>query len=124
MTTQRHGALVAQCELSPQLATIFRSLVIFKVDVHEMRTEVDILAQFQQLETLEAYRLRLPTSAVETDLLSSARPSTLKSIPFPCSEWQAVHFQHGRVYDHLTALPRSARARRQCRLPRVHALYL
>ena len=33
------------------------------------RTEVDFLAQFQQLETLEAYRLRLPTYAVQTGLL-------------------------------------------------------
>ena len=69
----------------PQFATISRFLVVFRVDVREMRTEVDILAQFQQLETLEAYRLRLPTFAVETDLPSSARSSTRRPRPFPCS---------------------------------------
>ena len=52
----------------PQFASIFRRLVTFKVDVREMRTEVDILSQFQNLETLEAYRLRLPNYHTDVDL--------------------------------------------------------
>ena len=52
----------------PQFASIFRRLVTFKVDVREMRTEVDILAQFEHLETLEAYRLRLPNYHTDVDL--------------------------------------------------------
>ena len=52
----------------PQFTSIFRRLVTFKVDVREMRTEVDILTHFEQLETLEAFRLRLPTYGPETDL--------------------------------------------------------
>jgi len=52
----------------PQFASVFRGLVTFKVDVCEMRTEVDILAQFQQLETIEAYGLRLPLYTLQTDL--------------------------------------------------------
>ena len=52
----------------PQFTSIFRRLVHFKVDVREMRTEVDILAQFQHLETLEAYRLRLPNYSTDVDL--------------------------------------------------------
>ena len=52
----------------PQSASIFRRLVTFKVDAGKMQTEVDILTQFEQLVTLEAYRLRLPNYPVETDL--------------------------------------------------------
>ena len=33
-----------------------------------MRTEVDIHTHFEQLETLEAFRLRVPTYTIETDL--------------------------------------------------------
>ena len=51
-----------------QFRSIFRGLVNFKVDVREMRTEVDILAQFEHLETLEAYRLRLPNYHTDVDL--------------------------------------------------------
>ena len=52
----------------PQFASIFRRLVTFKVDVREMRTEVNILAQFQHLETLEAYRLWFPNYHTDVDL--------------------------------------------------------
>ena len=52
----------------PQFATIFRALIIFKVEVQLMSTAVDILAHFQQLETLDAWGLCLPTYPVETDL--------------------------------------------------------
>ncbi len=52
----------------PQFASVFRRLVTFKVDVREMRTEVDILAQFEHLETLEAHRLRLPHYHTDVDL--------------------------------------------------------
>lgn len=52
----------------PHFATIFHRLVTFKADVRKMRTEVDILTHFEQLETLEAHSLRLPTYTVETDL--------------------------------------------------------
>jgi len=51
-----------------EFATIFRRLVTFKVDVSEMRTEVDILASFERLETLEAHHLRLPSYPIKTDL--------------------------------------------------------
>ena len=52
----------------PHFATIFRRLVTFKADVRKMRTKVDILTHFEQLETLEAHFLRLPTYTVETNL--------------------------------------------------------
>ena len=46
----------------------------FKVDFREMPTdEVDILREFEQSETLEAFRLRLPTFTVGTDLPSFIR---------------------------------------------------
>jgi hypothetical protein len=52
----------------PEFRSIFRGLVTFKVDVREMRTEVDILPQFERLEILEAYRLRLPNYHTDVDL--------------------------------------------------------
>jgi hypothetical protein len=51
-----------------QFSSIFHGLVIFKADVCRMRTEVDLLSQFQHLETLEVYCLRLPTYHIDTDL--------------------------------------------------------
>ena len=52
----------------PDIATIFHHLVTFKVNVPEMRAEVDILASLEQLETLEAHHLRLPFYPIKTDL--------------------------------------------------------
>jgi hypothetical protein len=52
----------------PHFATIFRRLVTFKVDIRKMRTRVDILTHFEQLETLEAHCLRLPPYPVGTHL--------------------------------------------------------
>jgi hypothetical protein len=52
----------------PQYVPIFRRLVTFKVDVRKMRDEVHILTHFEQLETLEAYRLPLPIYPIEVDL--------------------------------------------------------
>jgi len=52
----------------PNFATIFRRLITFKVDVPEMRTEVDILASLERLETLEAHHLRLPSYPIKPDL--------------------------------------------------------
>ena len=52
----------------PHFANIFHRLVTFKADVRKMRTKVDILTHFEQLETLEAHFLRLPTYTVETNL--------------------------------------------------------
>ena len=42
--------------VQPQFASIFCPLITFKVDAREMRTECNILAQFQRLEDLEAFR--------------------------------------------------------------------
>src|SRR5258706_2464613 len=52
----------------PQFVTIFHALIIFKAEVNLMCGVVDILAQFQQLETLDLQGLHLPTYPVETDL--------------------------------------------------------
>jgi hypothetical protein len=90
----------------PQFASIFCALVTFKVDVREMRTEVDILAQFQRLENLEAYRLRLPTYPIDTDL---PLVRTLKYHEnqgrFRAVDGRPYLPQHARVHHHLAALP-------------------
>ena len=74
----------------PHFATIFCSLIIYKADICEMRTEVSILTQFQQLEALEAYRLRLPTYAVETDLplVRTLKRMKIKTVSV---QWMAEH---------------------------------
>ena len=41
-------------------------LVTFKVDVRDVRTEIDTLAQFEQLECVEAYHLGLPIYSVDS----------------------------------------------------------
>ena len=79
----------------PQFASIFCALVNFKVDVREMRTEVDILAQFQRLENLEAYRLRLPTYPIDTDL---PIVRTLKSMKI---KTVSVQWMAGRTFPNM-----------------------
>jgi hypothetical protein len=79
----------------PQFASIFRCIVTFKVNVREMRTEVDILRHFEQLETLEAFRLRLPTYAIETDL---PLVRTLKRLKI---KTVSVQWMAGRTFSKL-----------------------
>jgi hypothetical protein len=79
----------------PNFAPIFRRLVTFKVDFREMPTEVDILGHFEHLETLEAFRLRLPTYAVETDL---PLVRTLKRIMI---KTVSVQWMAGRTFPNL-----------------------
>jgi hypothetical protein len=79
----------------PEFASIFRRLITFKVNVREMRTEVDILAQFERLETLEAYRLRLPTYPIESDLplVRTLKQLTIKTV--------SVQWMAGRTFPNL-----------------------
>ena len=79
----------------PHFASIFRRLVTFKVDFREMPTEVDILRHFEQLETLEAFRLRLPTYTVETDLplVRTLKRITIKTV--------SVQWMAGRTFSNL-----------------------
>ncbi len=79
----------------PHFASIFRRLVIFKVDFREMPIEVDILRHFEQLETLEAFRLRLPTYTIETDLplVRTLKQITIKTV--------SVQWMAGRSFSKL-----------------------
>ena len=72
----------------PQFASIFCPLVTLKVDVREMWTVVDILVQFQRLEILEAFCLRLPTYPIYTDLLlvRTLKYMKIKAVPV---QWMA-----------------------------------
>ena len=79
----------------PQFASIFRSLVILKVDVCEMRIEVDLLTQFQQVETLEAYGLRLPTHTLQAYLpiIHTLKRMEIKSV--------SVRWMAGRAFPNM-----------------------
>jgi len=79
----------------PQFASTFRSLVALKVDICEMRTEVDILAQFQQLEALEAYGLQIPTYTLHTDLpvVRTLKRMKIKSV--------SVQWMAGRTFPNM-----------------------
>lgn len=79
----------------PHFASIFRRLVTFKVDFREMPTEVDILGHFEHLETLEAFRLRLPTYTIETDLplVRTLKRITIKTV--------SVQWMAGRTFSNL-----------------------
>ena len=79
----------------PHFASIFRRLVTFKVDFREMPTEVDILGHFEHLETLEAFRLRLPTYTIETDLplVRTLKRITIKTV--------SVQWMAGRTFSRL-----------------------
>jgi len=81
--------------IQPQFVPMFRRLVTFKVDVREMRAEVDILRHFEQLETLEAFRLRLPLYTIETDL---PLVRTLKRIKI---KTVSVQWMAGRALSNL-----------------------
>ena len=54
--------------MQPQFVTTFHALIRFKVQFNSISPMVDILAQFYQLETLEASGLDLPPYPVEMDL--------------------------------------------------------
>jgi hypothetical protein len=79
----------------PEFASISHRLITFKVDVREMRIGVDTLAQFERLETLEAYRLRLPTYPIETDLplVSMLKRTKIKTL--------SVQWMAGRIFPNL-----------------------
>ena len=79
----------------PQFASIFRRLVTFKVDVREMQEEVDILPQFEQLVTLEAYRLRLPNYPVETDL------PLVRTLKYMKIKLVSVQWMSGRTFPNM-----------------------
>ena len=51
-----------------------------------MRTEVDILTQFEQLETLEVFCLRLPTYTPKTDLPLVRKQMKIKTVSV---QWMA-----------------------------------
>ena len=91
----------------PQFASIFRRLVTFKVDVREMQAEVDILTQFEQLVTLEAYRLRLPNYPVETDL------PLVRTLRYMKIKLVSVQWMSGRTFPDMVEctliLPHNAR---------------
>ena len=78
-----------------QFTSIFRRLVTFKVDVHEMRTEVYILAHFEHLEVFEASRLRLPTYALDTELplVRTLKRMKIKTV--------SVQWMVGRTFPNL-----------------------
>ena len=80
----------------PKFTSIFRRLVTFKVDVREMRTEVDILAQFENLETLEAYRLRLPTYNTDIDL------PLVRTLKWMKIKTVSVQWMAGRTFPNMT----------------------
>ena len=79
----------------PQFTSIFRRLVTFKVDVREMRTEVDILAHFEHLEVFEAFRLRLPTYSLDTELplVRTLKRMKIKTV--------SVQWMAGRTFPNL-----------------------
>ena len=52
----------------PQYSSVFQYLVIFKVDVRNMRFEANILPYFERLEVFEASGLRLPSYPPDRDL--------------------------------------------------------
>ena len=79
----------------PQFTSIFRRLVTFKVDVHEMRTEVGILARFEHLEDFEAFRLRLPAYTLDTELTLIRTLKRMK-IKIVSVQWMAC-----RTFPHL-----------------------
>ncbi len=79
----------------PDFSSIFRRLVTFKANFRAMPTEVDILRHFEQLETLEAFHLRLPTYTIETDLplVRTLKQITIKTV--------SVQWMAGRTFSKL-----------------------
>ena len=79
----------------PHFASIFRRLVTFKVNVRKMPPEVDILRHFEQLETLEAFRLHLPTYTIDSDLplVRTLKRITIKTV--------SVQWMAGRAFSKL-----------------------
>ena len=80
---------------SPNYHSLFRRLRHFKVDVREVRDPADILPCFENLEVLEAYRLRLPTYGHNVDL-SIVRTLRRMSIKFVSVQWMS-----GRTFPSL-----------------------
>ena len=79
----------------PQFVSIFRRLLTFKVDVRKMLSKVDILTQFEQLVTLEAYGLRLPNYPIETDL------PLVRTLKFMKIKGASVQWMAGRTFPNL-----------------------
>ena len=80
---------------SPNYHSVFRRLRHFKVDVREMRDPVDILPCFENLEVLEAYRLRLSTYGHDVDLpiVRTLRRMSIKVV--------SVQWMSGRTFPSL-----------------------
>jgi hypothetical protein len=79
----------------PQFATIFRALIKFKAEVRLMGVVVDILAQFQQLETLDVEGLHLPTYPAETDL------QLVRTLKYLKINTVSVQWMAGRTFPNL-----------------------
>ena len=79
----------------PYFATIFHSLVTFKVNVREMRIEVDILTSLKRLEILEAHHLRLPSYLLDTNL-PLVRTLKHMKIKLVSVQWMA-----GRIFPNM-----------------------
>ena len=80
---------------SPAYRPFFSRLRYFKVDVREMRDPADILPYFENLEVLEAHRLRLPTYPCDMDL-PIIRTLKRMSIKIVSVQWMA-----GRTFPAL-----------------------
>ena len=80
---------------SPNYRSLFRHLRHFKVDVREMRDPADILPYFENLEVLEAYRLRLPMYSPEVDLpiVRTLKRMSIKTV--------SVQWMTGRTFSCL-----------------------
>ena len=81
--------------MQPQFIAIFHALIIFKVDVSLIHTAVDILTQFQQLETLDARGLFLPTYPVETNL------QLVHTLKYMKINNVSVQWMAGRIFHNL-----------------------
>ena len=102
--------------LPRQFVSISRGLVTFKLDVREMQTEVENLTQFEHLDTLKAYRSRLPSYPVEANRpLVRTVQYTRDQAHLHAVDGCRYLSKHSKVHFHLAALPRDPREWRRCR---------